>query len=168
MKWPQAIRVLATTVWVAGCVSAGRVTVLPAVGPPPFETGYALADGRLAVYSAFDPGATSDPDASIHHSGYRIYSVDGKQLRYVKNWVGSFNEEPEIVSLAPGRYSVVARATGSEIVKVPVTIEAGKITSLRLDGSKLNQGRRTSTSDFVRLPGGLIVGWAAKENGEVK
>ena len=111
---------------------------------------------------------SSDPDASIHHSDYRIFSADGKQSKYVHNWVGTFIEDPAVVSLAPGRYIVAARAVASGTVTVPVIIEVGKTTSVHLDGSKLATGRKTSESDLVRLPDGWIVGWRAEENGEAK
>jgi hypothetical protein len=50
------------------------------------------------------------------------------------------------------------------MVTVQVVIEAGKTTPVHLDGSKLNQGRRTAASDFVRLPDGFVVGWVARES----
>jgi|SRR5437667_6721262 len=155
-------------VLVSGCAFNRQVVIQTAVGPPPFESRTGSLEGRLAVFSALDAGMSSDPDASVHHLDYRIFSADGKQLKYVHNWVGTFIEDPAVVSLAPGRYSVVARAVASGTVTVPVIIEAGKTTSVHLDGSKVDDGRKTSESDLVRLPDGWIVGWRAKENGEAK
>ena len=168
MKHTNYLLPICCVVLGSSCAFNRDVVLRTAVGPSPFETGTGSPEGRLAVYSAFDPGMTSDPDASTHHSDYRIYPADGKQLKYVHNWVGTFIEDPAVVSLAPGRYNVVARAAASGTVTVPIVIEAGKTTSVHLDGSKLADGRKTSDSALVRLPDGWIVGWRAKENEELK
>jgi len=153
----------------AACVAPRSIAVVTPVGPAPFERSRKTPEGDLLVYSAFDLGGRSDPDASPHHSDYEIYAADGKRLQYVNNWVATFSEDPKEVRLAPGCYSVVARAVPSGTLKLPVVIEAGKTTTVRLDGSKLPTGsRQRPSSEFVRLPNGFIVGWRAKENGEVK
>jgi len=168
MKYTKYLFPIGLIVLASGCAFNRPLVLQTAVGPSPFETGTGSPEGRLAVYSALDTGFSSDPDASTHHSDYRIYSADGKQLKYVHNWVGTFIEDPAVVSLAPGRYNVVARAAASGTVTVPIVIEAGKTTSVHLDGSKLADGRKTSDSALVRLPDGWIVGWRAKENEELK
>src|SRR6266498_3441944 len=153
----------------SGCAFKRQSVVLPPVGPPPLVEASRAPEGGLAVYSALDIGAPGEPDNVYYHSGYKIYSLDGKMLQYVNNRVGpTYVEDPATVSLSPGRYNVVARASAFGIVTVPVVIEAGKTTFVHLNGSELAVGRQTSTSGFVRLPDGLIVGWRAKENGEVK
>src|SRR5438552_11236639 len=68
-------------IFLSACASIRQSTVPEAVGPPPFVGARHTPEGELVVYSAFDPGSTSDPDARIHHAGYRIYSADGKQLK---------------------------------------------------------------------------------------
>lgn len=113
------------------------------------------------MYSASDLGAPGDPENVSYHSGYKIYSLDGKKVKHVSNKVGTYFEDPATVSLPPGEYKVLARATALGMVTVPVVIEAGKTTSVHLDGSELTGGRQISASDFVRLPGGLIIGWRA-------
>jgi len=168
MKYTNYLFPICLVVLASGCAANRHVVLQTAVGPPPFETRTGAPEGKLTVYSALDTGLSSDPDASTHHSDYRIYSADGKQLKYVHNWVGTFIEDPAVVSLAPGRYSVVARAAASGTVTVSIVIEAGKTTSVHLDGSKLADGRKTSDSDIVRLPDGWTVGWRAKENEEPK
>lgn len=98
------------------------------------------------------------------HSGYKIYSLEGKALKYVDNRVHTFSGDPATVSLPPGKYKVVARAATFGMVTVAVVIEAGKTTFVHLDGSELASGQQGSASELVRLPDGLIIGWRAKEN----
>ena len=153
----------------SGCAFKRQSVVLPPVGPPPLVLGSRSPEGGLTVYSALDLGTPGEPDNVYYHSGYKIYSLDGKMVKDVNNKVGpTYIEDPATVSLPPGRYNVVARAAAFGTVSVPVVIEAGKTTSVHLDGSELTSGRQTSASDFVRLPDGLIIGWRAKENGEPK
>jgi hypothetical protein len=125
-------------------------------------------EGGLAVYSARDIGTPGDPEGVSYHSGYRIYALDGKELKYVDNRVGTLNEDPATVSLPPGTYKVVGKASAFGMVTVPVVVEAGKTTFVRLDRSELPSGGQASGSDFVRLPDGLIIGWRAKENANPK
>jgi hypothetical protein len=134
------------------------------VGPPPSVEASRAPEGALVVFSALDFGSTGDSDYSRYHSGYRICSLDGKQVKYVNNRARADIEDPEVVSLAPGRYKVVARAAAFGTVEVSVVIEAGKMTFLHLDGSELTSGRQTSASDFVSLSDGLIIGWRAQDD----
>src|SRR5207249_1321638 len=142
------------------CATTRQTTLLPPVGPAPFEQARNSPEGALVVHSAFNPGSTTDQDAYPHHSGYRIYFEDGKHLKSVNNWVATFSEEPAVVGLAPGRYKVVARATRFGTVTVPVVIEAGKTTAVHLDESQLPKRKDRASSDFVHLPNGFAVGWA--------
>lgn len=103
-----------------------------------------------------------------HHSDYKIYSLDGKVLKKVSNRVSTILEDPATVNLPPGKYKAVAKAAGFGMVTVPVVIEAGRTTFVRLDGSELTSGRKTSTNDFVRLPDGLVIGWRAPDETEPK
>jgi hypothetical protein len=149
------------------CVPGRQVAVLVPVGPPPFAQAGQAPEGDLVVYSASDTGGPGDPDGCIHHSDYRICSAEGKQFKYVNNWIGTFIQDPAVVSLPSGRYSVVARASADGTVTVPVIIEAGKTTSVHLDGSKPPDGRKGAESELVRLPDGRIVGWRARtDNGD--
>ena len=160
MKKALCYSMAGVTVFLSACATR-QTTVLPPVGSAPFEQARSSPEGALVVYSAPDQGSTSDPDAYPHHSGYRIYFDDGKQLKYVNNWVATFSDEPAIVGLAPGRYKVVARAVRFGTVTVPVVIEAGKTTAVHLDESQLPKRKDRASSDFVHLPNGFAVGWAA-------
>ncbi len=169
MKQMNYFLAICLIVLASGCAFDRHVVLQTAVGPAPLVPGSRSPEGGLTVYSALDLGTPGEPDNVYYHSGYKIYSLDGKMVKDVNNKVGpTYIEDPATVSLPPGRYNVVARAAAFGTVSVPVVIEAGKTTSVHLDGSELTSGRQTSASDFVRLPDGLIIGWRAKENGEPK
>ena len=162
MKYTNYFLLMGLIVLASGCAFSRHVVLQTAVGPPPFVVATRSPEGGLAVYSASDIGTPGEPDYVNYHSGYKIYSLDGKMLKYVNNRVGpTYVEDPATVSLPPGRYNVVAGAAAFGTVSVPVVIEAGKTTFVHLDGSKLSSGRQTAASDFVRLPDGSIIGWRA-------
>jgi hypothetical protein len=53
------------------------------------------------------------------------------------------------------------------MVTIPVVIQAGKTTSVHLDGSKLTPSSAISGLDLVSLPDGTVIGWVARgENGQ--
>src|SRR6187200_769279 len=121
----------------SGCASNRPVLLQTTVGPPPAVAGSRSPDGGLVVYTSLDLGTPGDAEGTRYHSGYRIYSVEGKPLRYVNNKVGTYIDSPVTVSLPRGKYSVVAKAAAFGMVTVPVVIEAGKTTLVHLDGSEL-------------------------------
>src|SRR5258706_9838587 len=149
MKPALCYSTIGMAILLSACATSRERTVLAPVGPTPFEHARNSPEGALIVYSAVDAGSTSDSDAYPHHSGYRIFFDDGKQLKYVNNWVATFSEDPATVGLAPGGYKVSARAMRFGTVTVPVVIEAGKTTAVHLDGSEISKGRRTAASNFV-------------------
>jgi len=144
---------------VPGCAS--QTVMLSPVGPPPLARPSGATDAGLSVFSADDFGTPGD-ELARYHSGYWLYSADGKRLKYISNRAGSQGREPAKVSLSPGRYRIIARAAAFGTVTVPVVLEAGKTTFVHLDGSELSGASRTSTAEFVSLPDGLIIGWRAK------
>src|SRR5439155_10513990 len=96
----------------SGCAFKGQNVVLAPVGPPLLvEASRGAREGTLAVYTALDIGTPGEPDHARYHSDYRIYSLDGRSLKYVRNRVATYSEDPVVVSLPPGRYKVVARAS---------------------------------------------------------
>jgi hypothetical protein len=94
------------------------------------------------------------------HSDYSIHSADGRPVHRVKNYRNPILNEPIAVTLAPGKYTVEARASGRGKVKVPVFIEIGRTTSVFLNGSWDHKGP-VNEGDLVKLPGGEIIGWRA-------
>ncbi len=151
-----------------GCASIRQTVVLAPVGPPPHIAASDSPQGQLRVFSAFDlgnPGET--PPYVAYHSGYRICSSDGKVLRYVDNRAGGagfMTGDPATASLDPGRYTVIAREQNSGEVVIPVIIEAGKRTTVRLDGSRPDPANGIGGATQVRLPDGLIAGWSAPDD----
>ena len=152
----------------SGCAFNRQVVLDTAVGPPRRLAESRTDEGGLVVYSGFDLGGGGMDSDYNHHSDYKIYSLDGKVLKKVSNRVSTILEDPATVNLPPGKYKAVAKAAGFGMVTVPVVIEAGRTTFVRLDGSELTSGRKTSTNDFVRLPDGLVIGWRAPDETEPK
>lgn len=167
MKRTNCFFAVCLIVLASGCALNRNYVVLTPVGPPPRIAANNAPEGGLAIHSAFDVGGGGIDSEQQYHSGYKIYSLDGKSLRYVNNKVGII-EDPQVVSLPPGRYNVVARAAAFGSVTVPVVIEAGKTTSVHLDGSELTSGIQTSAQGLVSLPDGLIIGWSAQNGPEGK
>ena len=147
---------------VTSCTTQPPLALAP-VGPRKNPLPIARGDphGLLVVYSAFD--ATSGlSDDLRHHSDYDLCAGGGRVIQRVLNRANGFGEEPVTIELAPGGYQVVARATKSRQVIVPIIIEADKTTCLRLDGSEPTGSRRMDASELVSLPDGAPVGWRAK------
>lgn len=138
---------------------------LPAVGPSPISSGYSESGmGTLVVYSAwscFDTYLTSD------HSGYTVYSEDGKRIKYVPNNIeGDWTVEPPTrVSLPPGAYRIKAEGGQYGWVNVPVVINGGETTPVYLDGERHSIDSLASWDNSVCLPDGQVVGWAANPGG---
>src|SRR5208282_1126925 len=113
MKNKSKFCTMAVGILLIGCVTGKSGIVLDTVGPSTAQPPAAHpGTGTLTVYSAFDMNAdfnSRDPDRE-EYSNYRIYSQDGKLLRRVQNDNGSNFGSPAEVSLAPGKYRVVARA----------------------------------------------------------
>ena len=150
----------------SACSASRQVAVQTPVGPAPSGVTTASPDGGLQVFSAWAIGTPGEPAYVRYHSGYWVYLPDGKLLRYITNRSGGAEHmtgDPEVVSLAPGRYKVVARVESSGTAEIPVVVEAGKTSSIHLDGSKLEPGSSLGGSDVVRLPDGLVVGWAIRD-----
>jgi hypothetical protein len=145
------------------CTSSQSPIALAPVGPrqlPPESESE--PKGSLVVYSAFEPMNASVDSEERRHSDYELCSADGRLIRRVANTAPRFSEEPAVVRLAPGSYSITARANGSLRVKVPVVIVADKTTCVRLDGSEPLGRDRVAASEFVTLPDGRAVGWRVK------
>ena len=155
---------LVSSLLLAGCAFSRQTVVLTPVGSPPHKAATDSPKGQLRVFSVWDVGNPGETSPYVtYHSGYRVYSPDGRLLRYVDNrasGAGFTTGDPAAVSLEPGHYTVVAREQNSGGVSVPVIIEAGKRTTVRLDGSKPDPANGIGGASVVRLPDGMIVGWS--------
>jgi hypothetical protein len=157
---------MAMGILLIGCVTSESGIVLDTVGPSTSQPPAAHpSTGTLTVYSAFVVNAdfnSRDPYRE-EYSNYRIYSQHGKLLRRVQNDNGSNFGSPAEVSLAPGKYRVVARANGFGTVTVPVVISRDRVTTVHLEGGpSVDSAYDDNQNDTVRLPDGDIVGWRTK------
>jgi hypothetical protein len=120
----------------------------------------------LEVFSATEksiPFASDDPTSFNLHSGYEIYDAAGHAVRFVMNHDSNMDESPDMVSLPPGKYRVLATSTWCGQVSVPVVIEQGKITVVHLDNNWF-PSQKADASQLVCLPNGDAVGWSAAAN----
>ena len=146
----------------SGCANRNGL-VLETVGPrPPHPSALDSTTGALVVYSAYEPGAEFNIRNEFYrsHTDYKIFADDGTLLRKVHNNTGTFQQDPVTVPLAPGKYTVVARANGYDDVTVPVIIAPQQSTILHLEGGGAwPDGSAFNQTNSVRLPDGLVVGW---------
>jgi hypothetical protein len=140
-----------------GCAIA--TTPLASIGPGPAQKAWSRHEGDLQVFTA-----TQTVDADFHayfdlHVGYDIDDTSGKTIRYVANHDSNIDESVDTVSLPPGTYTVVARSTWCGLMKIPVVIEAGKTTSVHLDGNNWWPPSHPAANQLVFLPNGEAAGW---------
>ena len=118
--------------------------------------------GYLKVYSTTEDHS----DGDVHyfpHTGYTVYSEDGKIVKKVANAIGVHDEDPALSQLPAGTYTVLAESEYYGMVKVKVVIEPGKLTAVNLEYNKQPpNGPSKGNNDLVRLPNGSIVGWRAE------
>jgi hypothetical protein len=136
--------------WCIGCASPSKVILTPPVSPAPTGRLESAQNGSLQVYSARE---WSDADINEQewrwnddfgrnnflyypaHTDYVIYDNEGKLLERIRNARNPEDPEPARVPLQPGRYEIRAQAQDKEgtfEVRVPVIIQAGQTTTVRL------------------------------------
>lgn len=164
---------------VAGCATTPKLASLAPVGPAPNAPPQPSGQGYLQVYSARpladknvnmreffwdDYQASNQFPRTPAHTGYTIYTWDGRFLRKVTNASNRDEPQPTRVTLPPGLYQIKAEAKGDNpqpfTVRVPVLIEPGKTTMVHLEGNWQPE-RAFTDNEVVRLPNGEIVGWNA-------
>jgi hypothetical protein len=147
----------------AGCATSHNGMVLDSVGPDPASNvNPAVPDGSLLVYSAYEVNAdfSSRDTHRPEYSAYRILSADGQLQQVVNNNTDTMLQRPKQVALPAGNYRVVAEANGYGTVTVPITIAAGEITMVHLQGGVAWPDHPAfDQSNAVRLPDGEVVGW---------
>jgi hypothetical protein len=151
------------------CAASRSPLVLGPVGPETSGRVVAISSGYLKVYSAtedYHNGSAEDLDfQSVHyypHTNYAVYSEDGKIVKKVRNAIGVHDEDPALVEMPAGTYTVLAESERYGMVKVKVVIEPGKLTTVNLEYNKQPpSGSSKGNYDLVRLPNGSIVGWRA-------
>lgn len=119
-------------VMMTSCLSSTGPVVLAPVGPDTPAPAEAGATGQLKVYTA----TRNINDGNTHyfpHTGYSIYSEDGKLVKKVANRESMHDEDPTLVELPAGTYTVLARSASYGIVKVKVVIAGGRLTTTKLE-----------------------------------
>lgn len=158
--WSKAAIPLAgalTAFVLAGCGSTSGLVVLPPVGPDAMAHTTTPPDpqhlGILRVYSARGP---ADKDVNFQeffanddfggnrfprepaHTDYTIFTEDGQVFARVHNARNPSDPQPTAETLPAGTYKIEAQAKdadpGNIAVLVPVTIQAGRVTQVHLDG----------------------------------
>ena len=158
MKHPMLLLCFCCAGLLTACASSPPLRpVGPAPGP---QTLAPPGEGVLVVYSAwscFDNYLTAD------HSGYNIYSNDGKLVKWVPNFIeGDWTVEPPTrVHLPAGSYTIKAEGGIYGWVYVPVVIKCDQTTPVYLDDENHPIASMASMNNVVKLPDGEIVGWAA-------
>ena len=161
MNKSNALLALGLVPILVACASTGQVTVLEPVGPTPLRATAPKpeSDGTLKVYSL--RGIQTAEGVNYHpHTDYTLVS-GANQRKGIHNAAHQYDEDPVAVFLPAGAYAVEALAQGYRHVRVPVVIEAGRLTAVYLESSKRPQVTQSDSQDWVRLPGGTTVGWRA-------
>ena len=163
-SWLSFLRLVlpyVSSIVIAGCGTTSSTLVVPSIGPPPnAPINRALGNGQLQVYTATE-GHDEDAVYYYPHSAYTIFGADGEKVRYVRNQTDGYDETPQIVSLAPGAYTVCAQADGYGYVTVPVIVASGGRTSVHLTRTSPPAYPAAEGKLLVRLPDGRVVGWRA-------
>ena len=89
--------------------------------------------------------------------------TNGVRFRWERNSVANTDENPALVRLPAGVYTVRAQDDGYGWVIVPVVIKGGETTTVHLDARPLPPSEQINATNSVRLPNGRIVGWRARE-----
>src|ERR1035438_3347163 len=163
--------IVGTLSLMVSCAGSGGPLVLGPVGPETSKyTETTPPTGYLKVYSVtkdYHNGSAEDLDfRGVHyypHTNYAVYSEDGKTVKKVRNAIGVHDEDPALVEMPAGTYTVLAESEDYGTVKVKIVIEPGKLTKVNLEYNKQPpSGPSKGNNDLVRLPNGSIVGWRAE------
>ena len=151
----------------AGCAST-PVALAP-VGPNPDGGRILAAGGELEVFSCQTEQSDNQNQGSrdptwYQHTDYYLYDQQQTLIKHVRNSLGHYETAPRRLALPAGRYFIKAQAEDYLWVKVPVTIEDGRITRVHLD-DQWRQPGDASTKQLVCLPNGYPVGWRADPPG---
>ncbi|HTY89380.1 MAG TPA: hypothetical protein VMB80_18165 [Candidatus Acidoferrum sp.] len=165
-----------------GCATSSPTTRLSGVGPDPSPAVSPGGEGWLQVYTARERVPLNINGEEFYsnsdygrndflygaaHTDYSLSSRDGQWLLHVSNAAGMNDPNPTRLKLAPGAYEVKAEAADangvSSTVTVPVCIEAGQTTVVRLDG-QWRVWTKGAEDQWVRLADGSVVGWHCSDS----
>jgi len=139
----------------AGCAS--QPLTLSSVGPQPASTKQLSYLGGLQVYTDLETHQIGDSTYYYPHSSYEVYNSAGARVKIVENHRGPMDENPTLVAIPAGHYTILGASANYGNVRLPVTVEAGKTTVLHLDGNwKPAAGAH---DQLVYFPNGEPIGW---------
>jgi hypothetical protein len=176
MKYAVLVAAGSAVACLVGCASPPEVAISEPVGPAPMAGEQATGGSALQVYSArlravvdvnreeFMANNDFGKNDFLYrpaHTDYTIYSQDGKVLREVHNARGLDDSDPAVVPLPPSKYEIEARARGVGMVKVPVVVEPGKLTTVNLQRYRKPVPESAPRTDLVLLGNSRVVGWKA-------
>ena len=112
--------------------------------------------GLLEVYTGTKTYNSGDI-LYFPHTSYAIHHSDGRFYRYVRNHTTPTDEVPFRIPIPAGSYDILARSENEGRVKIPVTVNPGRLLIIRLDNP--NRRRLPSDCEAIRLTNGSVVGW---------
>ncbi len=164
MRFWRIMAVLSVPPLLASCVLMPKPLELGMVGPGPNAPSVPPPTGALKVYTAVKC-YPYDHQFFYAHTDYGVYAMDDHRVKSVRNAASFLDLNPAIVALPAGTYHVVAWAKGYDLVRVPVVIEAGRLTTVNLEDGVPKPAPSGKAGDLVRMPDGRIVGWSASASG---
>ena len=135
----RLLTVLGVILSLFGCVHGGPDRIDPGTSYPAAtvttrSTHHYMAN--LIVYTEryLDPNV-GDSDAGTRsvYTGYTVYDDQGRKVSYARQ----DGQEPNELSLAPGKYLVMLDRPAGHAPGFWVKVEQGRITEVRLDGVPL-------------------------------
>jgi len=155
-----ALLTVAGALLTCSCTLMQQPVAVAPVGPAPGSQP-ALADtGFLKVFTAVNCGS-ADNMVYIKHTDYGIYDTAGSRVKSVYNADSFQGQDPVEVALPAGQYTVQGWSDAYRLVKVPVAIKTGCLTTVNLEKDDHGFFRGGNASDLVQTPDGRIVGWSS-------
>lgn len=145
----------------SSCTLMQTPLVVAPVGPAPGSEASADPAGFLTVYTHAEGHPYDEFEYYRAHTEYNVYTPAGKHVESVENGEFTHDPVPGKVALAPGEYMVVGWSDTDQLVKVPVVIRAGQLTTVNLEADADSLFEKARPSELVHTPDGKIVGWSA-------
>jgi hypothetical protein len=153
-----ALIMVAVSMMTVSCTLMQQPVAVAPVGPAP-GSQLALADtGFLKVFTDMKFSRYDDMFYATH-TDYGVYDDAGKLIKSVQNAESFHSPTPMQVALPPGHYIVEGWSDAYKLVKVPVLIEAGSLTTVNLEKDDHGLFPGGIAADLVHTPDGRIVGW---------
>lgn len=143
------------------CVANPTVVDQP-IGPKSSWPHQGPIQGYLMVYSETEEKQDGENTYFYPHTGYDVYTLDGKHLKRVANHISNRDEDPEKVELPVGTYKVKAWSENDGLLMMTVIIKGGQTTTLDLDSKNSGKSVGLAAANSVKAPSGSVIGWKAK------